>query len=38
MLNAEIDKTGVSVTNYNETKSRMIKEKVYYLVNSALPF
>lgn len=37
-LNPLIDETGITVTNYNETKKRMYMEKVYYIVNNALPF
>lgn len=37
-LNPAIDKTGITITNYNETKTRMYKEKLYYLVHTHLPF
>lgn len=37
-LNPIIDATGITITNYNETKSRMRKERLYYLVNTHLPF
>lgn len=37
-MNAEIDRLGITVTNYNETKKRMYCEKAYYFVHSALPF
>lgn len=33
-----IDGTGITVTNHNETKARMYKEKLYYLFHSILPF
>jgi hypothetical protein len=33
-----IDATGITVTNHNETKARMYKEKLYFLVHSILPF
>lgn len=38
LLNPTIDKTGITIVNYNETRSRMYKEKLYYLVNTHLPF
>lgn len=37
-MNVEIDRLGITVTNYNETKKRMYCEKAYYYVHSALPF
>lgn len=37
-MNPTISDTGITITNYNETKSRMWKEKLYYLVNTHLPF
>ena len=37
-LNPTIDKTGITIVNYNETKLRMYKEKLYYLVNTHLLF
>lgn len=37
-MNPQIDETGITVVNYNETKSRMYKEKLYFFVNSHLPF
>lgn len=37
-LNPAIDQTGITITNYNETKSRMYKEKLYFLVNTHIPF
>lgn len=37
-LNPIIDQTGITIVNYNETKKRMYKEKLYYLVNTHLPF
>lgn len=37
-LNPAIDQTGITITNYNETKSRMYKEKLYYLVHTHIPF
>lgn len=37
-LNPAIDRTGITITNYNETKSRMYKEKLYFLVNTHIPF
>lgn len=37
-LNPVIDRTGITIVNYNETKSRMVKEKLYFFVNSHLPF
>ncbi len=37
-LNPTIDSTGITVTNYNETKQRMYLEKIYYLINTHLPF
>lgn len=37
-LNPKIDETGITIVNYNETKSRMYKEKLYFFVNSYLPF
>jgi len=36
-LNPAIDATGITITNYNETRSRMYKEKIYYLVHTHLP-
>lgn len=33
-----IDATGITITNHNETKMRMYKEKLYFLVHSILPF
>lgn len=36
-LNPKVDATGITITNYNETKSRMRKERLYYLVNTHLP-
>ena len=38
VLNPKIDATGITITNYNETKSRMRKERLYYLVNTHFPF
>lgn len=38
MMNEKIDRLGITVTNYNETKKRMYCEKAYYFVHSALPF
>lgn len=38
LLNPTIDQTGITIVNYNETKKRMYKEKLYYLVNTHLPF
>lgn len=38
LMNSAIDRTGITVTNYNETKTRMYKEKLYFLVHSILPF
>lgn len=37
-LNPVIDQTGITITNYNETRARMYKEKLYYLVNTHIPF
>lgn len=37
-MNPAIDQLGITITNYNETKKRMYCERVYYLVNNALPF
>ena len=37
-LNPTIDQTGITITNYNETRSRMHKERIYWLVNTHLPF
>lgn len=37
-MNAEIDRLGITVTNYNKTKKRMYCEKAYYLIHGALPF
>lgn len=37
-LNPTIDKAGITIVNYNETKLRMYKEKLYYLVNTHLLF
>ena len=36
-LNPAIDATGITITNYNETRARMYKEKLYYLVHTHLP-
>lgn len=38
LLNPTIDQTGITIVNYNETKQRMYKEKLYYVVNTHLPF
>lgn len=38
ILNPAVDKTGITIVNYNETKMRMYKEKLYYLVHTHLPF
>lgn len=37
-LNPTIDETGITITNYNETKKRMYVEKLYFLVNTHIPF
>lgn len=37
-MNPSIDRLGITITNYNETKKRMYCERVYYLLNSVLPF
>lgn len=37
-LNPKVDQTEITIVNYNETKSRMYKEKLYFFVNSHLPF
>ena len=36
--NETIDSLGITVTNYNETRLRMYCEKVYYLINTILPY
>ena len=37
-LEPVIDATGITITNHNETKARMYKEKLYFLIHSILPF
>ena len=37
-MNPLIDQTGITITNYNETSVRMWKEKLYYLVNTHIPW
>lgn len=37
-LNSQITKTGITITNYNETKKRMWFEKIYFLINTHVPF
>lgn len=37
-MNPVIDRVGITVTNYNETKKRMYLEKIYYDLNNLLPF
>ena len=37
-MNPMIDRLGITVTNYNETERRMHCERIYYLVNTHLPF
>ena len=36
--NSGISETGISITNWNETKVRMHVERLYFLINSQLPF
>lgn len=36
--NSKIDETGINITNWNETKPRMVIEKVYFIINSKLPY
>ena len=36
--NPHIDETGITITNWNETKKRMYLEKAYFLLHSAFPF
>jgi hypothetical protein len=36
-MNSKISDTGINVINYNETKVRMIFEKIYFNLNSVLP-
>ena len=36
--NSKISEAGVFVTNWNETKGRMRMERMYFLLNSALPY
>lgn len=38
LMNKKIDDTGITIVNYNETKKRMYLEKMYFNVNSMLPF
>ena len=37
-MNSVIDRLGITITNYNETKKRMYCERAYYFINNALPF
>lgn len=37
-MNQMIDRLGITVTNYNETERRKHCERIYYLVNTHLPF
>lgn len=37
-MNPKITETGITITNYNETKKRMWMEKVYFLINTHVPF
>lgn len=36
--NKKISETGITITNWNETKKRMKIERLYFLLNSILPF
>ena len=36
--NKIISETNITITNWNETRSRMYLEKMYFLINSILPF
>lgn len=37
-LDNRISETGIEITNYNETKKRMILEKMYFFFNTHAPF
>lgn len=36
--NKKISETGITITNWNETKKRRFLERAYFLINSHLPF
>ena len=38
LANPMISETGITVTNWNETKGRMRAERLYFLINSHLPY
>lgn len=38
LMNSKIDELGITITNYNETRIRMYMEKLYFKINSILPF
>ena len=38
VMNEKVDELGITITNYNETKKRMYFEKMYFNINSLIPF
>lgn len=38
LMNIKVDEPGITVVNHNETKKRMYFEKLYFNINSSLPF
>jgi hypothetical protein len=37
LANPKVSEPGITVTNWNETKTRMRVERLYFLINSHLP-
>lgn len=38
VANKAVDEPGITITNWNETKNRMRAERLYFLINSRLPY
>lgn len=38
LMNKDVDEGGIHIVNYNETTKRMYFEKLYFNINSSLPF